>query len=363
MSIKTLVVDDSVAYRKILSEVLKAFNEIELTGTAPNGKIALDKIAMHSPNLVLLDVFMPEMDGIETLSEIRKKYPSIYVVMISGQTTRNADITVQALEMGAIDFIMKPKGQDPNENFEQLKKDFIPILKLIKIKLNISFIKPLGEKPVGMPVVSAPHIPPPHLKRIVPAVFSLLAIGSSTGGPEALGKVIPFLPANLPVPVVIVQHMPPVFTKFLAESLNKKSQVNVLEAEEGMELTVGKVYLAPGGHHMIIRQEGQKKIICLNDNPPENSCRPAVDVLFRSIANTYGNNGILSVVLTGMGQDGLNGVRTLKRHNCYCITQSSSTCVVYGMPRAVDEAGLSDKSLPVDQIPVFIQSILKGEIK
>lgn len=355
MSIKTLIVDDSIAYRKILTEVANKFQEIQVIGSAPNGAIALKKLEGSSIQLVLLDVFMPEMDGVETLKHIRKDFPKTLVIMVSGQTTRNADITVRALEMGAIDFILKPKGKSPEESMSQLKRDFQSILQLVRIKLNLqSFGPSIAKGTYKKPMISG-------LKKVSQAgSYGVVAIGSSTGGPEALGKVIPNLSADLSVPVVMVQHMPPVFTRFLAESLDKKSRLNVVEGKEGMELKPGCVYIAPGGKHMTVRSFEGKKILGLNENPPENSCRPAVDVLFRSLTSSYTTSNVLAVILTGMGQDGLNGVKALKRQGCYCITQSAATCVVYGMPRAVDEAGLSDKSLPIDSIYFHIQSLLKG---
>jgi two-component system chemotaxis response regulator CheB len=185
----------------------------------------------------------------------------------------------------------------------------------------------------------------------------VVAIGVSTGGPEALTKLIPQLPADLAVPVVLVQHMPPVFTKSLADSLAKKSPLRIVEASDGETIQRGSVYIAPGGRHMVVRRAegaGNAVVVGLNDGPPENSCRPAVDVLFRSVAAVYGDKGILTVILTGMGSDGCAGVRTCKRASCFCITQSEATCVVYGMPRAVDEAGLSDLSLPLDKISAEI---------
>lgn len=359
MKIKTLIVDDSAAYRQILSMVAKSFDEIEIIDTASNGKIAIEKLEKTDVNLVFLDVFMPEMDGIETLQTIKIKFPKILVILISGQTTRNADITVKALEIGALDFILKPTGNDPNKNIEMLKNSFQRVLQFIKIKLNLkSFDIPTSSN--INKYIKHSNITKPVSKSLnMTKNFSVLAIASSTGGPEALTKFIPFLPKNLHIPVVLVQHMPPLFTKFLAENLNKKSALNVVEVEDGQEILPGTVYIAPGGKHFTVQLVNNKKIAKLNDDPPENSCRPSADVLFRSLPEAFSND-ILCVVLTGMGQDGMKGVSIMKTNRCYCITQSAKTCVVYGMPKAVDDANLSDISLDLEQIPNQIQSLVKG---
>jgi len=368
MKIRTIIVDDTIAYRKIMTQVVKQFEEIELVDTAINGVDALRKLKDNNIQLVLLDVFMPEMDGVATLKEIRKNYPDILVIMISGQTTRNADITIKALELGAIDFILKPSGGNATLNMAELKIRIKNILQLVRIKLKLSSIKSTINKTASSSRIKSSSFinkssivkPSQRVTGALPKTFRLLAIGSSTGGPEALNKFIVNLPQDLPVPVVIVQHMPPVFTKFLAESLNKKSKLTVVEASEGMKLEARKVYLAPGGKHMIIRNIGGEHIIGTNENPPENSCRPAVDVLFRSIANIYKDSGVLAVILTGMGHDGLKGIKALKRKRCLCITQKASSCVVYGMPKAVDDEQLSDKSIAIEQMASNVESLIKG---
>lgn len=351
--IKTLIVDDSTAYRKILSLVADSFDEIEIVATAPNGNIALKKLEQFDVSLVLLDLFMPEMDGVETLGEIRKKFPNILVILISGQTTRNADITVKALEQGAVDFILKPSEKDPEKNLELLKDSLKRVIQFVKIKINLqSFEIPTSREEQKKIIIQS-------RKKHEVKKFDLIAIASSTGGPEALSKIIPKLSGDLRLPVLLVQHMPPVFTKFLAESLNKQSPLTVVEAEDGQAISPGIVYVAPGGKHLTVKSNNNRKIIQLSDAPPENSCRPSADVLFRSLSSAY-TNDILAIVLTGMGQDGLKGICELKKHRCYCITQSAKTCVVYGMPKAVVDAKLSDLEIDLDQIPFQIQSLVKG---
>jgi two-component system, chemotaxis family, protein-glutamate methylesterase/glutaminase len=354
MKIQTLIVDDTVTYRKILSDAVGGFPELDIAGTAPSGAIALKKMAQAPVHLVFLDVFMPDMDGLQTLERIRKEFPAVFVVMISGISTKSAESTIHALEMGAVDFIRKPDGANAEENFAQLKSDIRAVLRLVQLKIATQGI---------LPALPAPAVPaakePLRTRAHIPASFGIIAIGVSTGGPEALNKIIPQLPGDIGVPLVLVQHMPPVFTKSLAESLAKKSRLRVVEAEEGMPLEANTVYIAPGGRHLVVRVADNKPVAGINDEPPENSCRPSVDVLFRSVANIYGDKGVLALILTGMGSDGLNGVRSLKRKGCFCMTQSAGTCVVYGMPRAIDEAGLTDKSVPLEEIAGEIVNVIK----
>jgi len=357
MPIPTLIIDDTIIYRKILSEAAATFPELEVIGTAPSGSIALRKMAQKPARLVLLDIHMPDMDGVETLRRIKASYPDAFVVMVSGISSRGAETTIQALQLGALDFIRKPDGANPEVNFQHLINDLKPVVRLVSLRTHLKSGSPAGTpdrtggSPGTRPVSTAPPPPVQRMKTgTIPARFAIVAIGVSTGGPEALSKLLPMLPGNLPVPVVLVQHMPPLFTKSLADSLNKKAPIEIIEAAEGDMVKAGTVYIAPGGRHMVVRNEDENTVIRLNDGPPENSCRPAVDVLFRSVAAVYGSSGILSVILTGMGSDGCAGVRACKRASCLSITQSEPTCVVYGMPRAVDEAGLSDLSLPLEKI-------------
>ncbi len=348
MPIRTLVVDDTVTYRKIASEIVSSLSETELVGTAPNGVIALKKLAQFKTDLVFLDVHMPEMNGVETLKRIRSEFPDVTVVMMSGISSRNTSDTIEALQSGAIDFIRKPDSNDFQANNLQLKNDILSVIKMMGLKKGSMHLR------VPRPsIINQPQTAPATTVRKMSAFrnisFEVCVIGVSTGGPEALNKLIPAIPADFPLPILIVQHMPPHFTRSLAESLNKKSKLHVIEAPENEIIKRGTVYIAPGGKHMIVRSNGNSFVIGHSDSPPENSCKPSVDVLFRSVA-TYYTGGVLALVLTGMGNDGCSGVRMLKRQKCYCITQLESSCVVYGMPRAVDEAALSDQSLPIESI-------------
>ncbi|MFH0809779.1 MAG: chemotaxis response regulator protein-glutamate methylesterase [Pseudomonadota bacterium] len=368
-NLKVLVVDDTVTYRRILAEVVNSIAGAEVMATANNGKIALAKIRQDRPDVVLLDMVMPEMDGLETLRHIKKDYPEIGVIMVSGSTAPQAAETLKALELGALDFISKPEGADPLVNFQELKDGVRPLLTLFLTRRHISrATEGLGHPAVAVKTAAKPAPPSPevaHRPQSLPTGIRVLVIGVSTGGPNALAEVIPRLPAGFRVPVLIVQHMPPSFTASLAGHLGRKSPLPVKEAKEGDHVCPGQVLIAPGGRHMTVKAvpggagSAGRIVVALNDFPPVNSCRPSVDVLFRSIAECYGG-GSLAVIMTGMGEDGARGVRDLKDKGCYCLAQNEETCTVYGMPRAVVEARLADEVLPLDQIALRIMKIVGG---
>lgn len=371
--IKAMVVDDTVIYRKIMRDVVSSMKDIEVIATAPNGDIALKKIARNVPDLVFLDVEMPVMDGLQTLEHLKKEYPKVGVIMVSGVNERQADITMKALSKGAIDFVTKPTGRSMKENTESLKKSLNPIVSLFRTKRATAGIRTPKQttkrkirpisKPVKKVIKPKKKISPKKASRFasVPNKFDVLVIGVSTGGPNALAKFIPLLDSDLNVPILLVQHMPPMFTKSLANHLNMKSKLKVIEAQAGMSLEKNVVYIAPGGKHMIIQNDDDNTTIDLLDTPPVNSCKPSVDVLFDSVPNVYKTN-ILSLIMTGMGADGANGIKTLKRIGTYTVTQSEDTCVVYGMPRAVVEAGLSDEIVPLDKLASRVTDlIIKGK--
>lgn len=356
--LRVMVVDDTVTYRRILSDVIESIGEAQVVATAPQGRLALARLEQQHIDLVLLDLEMPDMDGLETLIEIRKKHPQVSVIMISGQTARAAQATVQALEQGALDFVRKPEGSDMEASRKELVDKLKPLLRHVRTRCNLrspqleSQVKASLLKPKDM---VAPPVRAPLRKGPMPSRFQAVGIGVSTGGPNALGEVIPRLPRDFPLPILLVQHMPPGFTASLAEHLDRRSPLEVIEAKEGELILPGRIYIAPGGRHMVVRKrpaselEDEAMIIGINDNPPENSCRPSVDVLFRSMTAQYGSDW-LSVVMTGMGNDGCEGVRALKRQGGYCLTQGAESCVVYGMPLAVDEAGLSDEQIPLGSL-------------
>ncbi len=393
--LRILIVDDSVIYRKLLSQAVAAEAGGASVEIAANGLIALTKMSMFRADLVFLDVFMPEMNGPEVLQKLRQNYPETSVVMVSGATDADADITMNALAMGALDFIPKPRGDSFNDGMEKLRAQIRQVLQLVKIRSRGKFgggssfsSSPAARevparpavRPASVPVFSPkattqklPSFAPTRSHSVAPvaagapSIFSkrppgnpeIVLLGVSTGGPRALQDVIPLLPKNFPVPVVLVQHMPPVFTKSLADQLDKNSHLKVVEAGDGEAVVAGKVYIAPGGSHLeIFRTAAGGFQTKLTSDPPVNSCRPAVDVLFRSAAACR-LRGAIAVILTGMGEDGTAGVNDLKNAGTtWCLAQDAATCVVYGMPMMVAQKGLADEVLPLGGIAPRLCSLL-----
>jgi two-component system, chemotaxis family, protein-glutamate methylesterase/glutaminase len=357
MATNVFIVDDSVVFRHLLSEIINGLPDAKVAGTAPNGSIALKKIARTPCEAVFLDVEMPVLDGIETLRKLREDYPEINVVRISGCSKEAAETTMTALNMGALEFISKPDAEDREQNIKRLTFEIQSVLRIIETRY---LLRHAHRCPAAVRTVPAPSFPAARLQSGQAfQSFGIICIGVSTGGPNALIKLVSDLPGDFPLPIVTVQHMPANFTATLAENLNKKSALRIVEAREDMVVTRGTMIIAKGGRHMLIRGKKGQTVIGLSDSPPENSCRPAVDVLFRSVASLYGDTGVLSIIMTGMGSDGLAGLRTLKRKKCYCITQGESSCVVYGMPRVVDEAGLSDESVELDLLAERLVTLAK----
>ena len=335
---RVLIVDDSVVVRKLLSDALSSSAEVQVVGTASSGSLALAKIPQLNPDLITLDIEMPGMNGIETLSEIRKRYPQLPVIMFSTLTERGAAITLEALSQGASDYMTKPSNSENLASaIEQVRRELI------------TKIVSLAGRPRAYTMPAPSSIPTSKKKPRAQQRIDILAIGTSTGGPNALAEVIPLLPEDFPVPVVVVQHMPPLFTQLLAARLNTQSQLEVHEAEAGRKLEPGHVWIARGDYHMTLAQKGMTVTLNLNQDPPENSCRPAVDVLFRSVAQVYGGNA-LGVVMTGMGSDGARGAAHIGEAGGQILVQDEASSVVWGMPGAVVSAGLADKVLPLAEI-------------
>jgi len=355
--IKVLVIDDSVTYRSILSKVFNSINGCDVIGVASNGKVGLEMIALLKPDLVTLDIEMPVMGGMETLSYIIGEYPDIGVIIVSAANAHSADQTVKALSQGCLEFMVKPNTKRLGETQQTLTDQIRHILSVFRKKMGGSFIrKPWASMP--SPPVSADVGGRKNAIR-EPRILELIAIGSSTGGPRALEELIPALPAAIPVPIVIVQHMPALFTKSLARDINEKSSLNVCEAGDGQKISAGNVYIAQGGSHMAVDKGSDgAPVVTMNDEAPENSCRPSVDVLFRSLTKVYRAERVLCVILTGMGSDGVKGVRYLQEQGGgYCITQSEKSCVVYGMPRSIAEAKLPHEPLDLKEIAEKISGL------
>jgi len=349
--IRILVVDDSVVIRRMVSDALAADPELEVAGSAANGHIALSKIPQVNPDLVTLDIEMPEMDGLAALRELRKTYTKLPVIMFSTLTERGASATLDALALGANDYVTKPSNVgSASAALERIREELIPKIKAL-CRMSPSSASP---PPTALPKpATAPKMFQKIETRGPGAPAEIVAIGVSTGGPNALAEVIPQLPASLPVPVVIVQHMPPIFTKLLAERLAAKSQIRVEEGRPGERLEPGLAWVAPGDFHMAVERKASGVQLVTHRQPPENSCRPAVDVLFRSVAEVYGARS-LGVVMTGMGQDGLRGSERIREAGGRVLAQDEATSVVWGMPGFVAHAGLAEKVLPLNQIAAEI---------
>jgi len=339
-----MVVDDSVVIRRIITESLSNDAELEVVGYAANGLLALQRAAELKPDVITLDIEMPEMDGLTTIRRLRAASSTACVIMCSTLTSRGASAALDALMLGANDYVTKPSNTGPMDSARTMLHDelipkikqFFELKKTVAVPRSIPASAPLQSR-VATRLPLAPLFTMPTERKIV-------AIGVSTGGPTALMDILPQFPGPFPLPVVIVQHMPPLFTKLLAERLHAQSKVEVVEATNGMFLKAGRIVIAPGDFHMRLRRSGQEIAVQLDQGPRENSCRPAVDVLFRSVAEVYAG-GVIGVILTGMGQDGLHGVEQLKSKGAYIIAQDRASSVVWGMPGAVVEAGLADSVL------------------
>ncbi|MFQ5588220.1 MAG: chemotaxis response regulator protein-glutamate methylesterase [Nitrospiria bacterium] len=353
--IRVLIVDDSIVVRKAVSDALKPDPDIEVVGTAFNGRIALEKIPELKPDILVLDIEMPHCDGFEVLRAIRGQFTKMRVIMFSSLTQRGAMQTVKALSLGANDYVLKPSTGTAqcsySESVKKVASELTPKIKQFGRKSSFSnsasrsLLKPASNR---NPVKLAPR----HPSRFKPP--EIVAIGISTGGPEALARVLPKLSPGFPVPIVIVQHMPPVFTKLLAQRLDRSANIKVMEGEEGMGLEPGAAYFAPGGYHMIVRKTQGRVVLSINQAPPENSCRPAADVLFRSVAEVYGGH-VLGVIMTGMGRDGLEGSRLMRQKGASILAQDEASSVVWGMPSSVVEEGLADQVLPLNELAGSIE--------
>jgi len=338
---RVLVVDDSSVIRKILCEALESDASIQVAGSAPDGRIALSKIPLLNPDVVTLDVEMPGMSGLETLVEIRKLYPKLPVIMFSTMTERGAAITLDALAFGASDYVTKPSSTGSlDATKKRIETDLIPKVK--GLCHGSAGMKRIQELPAGKAFV-------PAKTSLISGTIDVLAIGASTGGPNALAEILPSVPKDFPVPIVIVQHMPRLFTRLLADRLDKQSAIHVREGEEGGVLKPGEAWIAPGDFHMTLAKEGSGVRLVMNQEPPENSCRPAVDVLFRSVARVYGAH-TLAVVLTGMGSDGVRGSQHVREAGGQVLVQDEATSVVWGMPGQVAAAGLASGVFPLKEM-------------
>ena len=368
-AVKVMVVDDTITYRQILSKVVGTFDHAELVGTASSGKTALMKIPSLKPDLIFLDVMMPDMDGIETLYNIKNDFPGIAVVMVSAFDMENAKATLESLENGALDFIAKPTAKNMQDGIEQFQTALTPLVDHI---FEVKF--PGVKKPTKREATAAKEAVAEAPKAVaqtnnasvkldpnqIQGKIDFVTLGISTGGPNALHVLFDSIKEKLSCPVLIVQHMPPMFTQSLAERLNSVSPMEITEAVDGEEPLNGHVYIAPGGMHLTLKKLGQKFVLKVIDTPPVNHCKPAVDVLFNSVAE-INNLQVLSLILTGMGRDGSVGVKSLKQQQTYTIIQDEDSSVVWGMPGSVHDSQNYDEMLSLNKIgPRILELTHKG---
>ena len=358
--ISVLVVDDSVVVRRLVTDVLAGEADIDVVGTAPNGRIALAKIPQLNPDLVTLDIEMPVMDGLETLKELRAAYPRLPVIMFSTLTERGATASLDALELGAQDYVTKPANVGSVQaSMQAVREQLAPKIRSLCLRRDTATTNRstpaagasapvrLRTQPVAPPVVRRATTPQRHVPPDV------VVIGVSTGGPDALATVLAALPGSLRVRVVVVQHMPKTFTRLLAERLDKKSPLSVAEAVDGEPVVPGRVLLAPGDFHLRLRRTREGVVTVLDQGTPENFCRPAVDVLFRSAVTAYAGR-CLGVILTGMGHDGTRGAQAIVDAGGEVIAQDEESSVVWGMPGAVAAAGLASEFLPLSGVAAAV---------
>lgn len=351
--ISVLIIDDSAFMRKSLSIMLESDPDIKVVGTARNGLEGLDLVKTLKPDVATLDIEMPVMDGLTALKKIMAECPTS-VIMVSSLTTEGAEATLKALELGAVDFIPKELSY-VNINITKIKEDLISKVKEIakqkQIKERLKRLKSLSQFGKQETVL--------HSQNQIPALgYKAVAIGISTGGPLSLQKILPILSEKIQIPIFIVQHMPPKFTKSLADRLNSMSKLNVKEAENGERVENGTVYIAPGGFHMTVKKNGLvASQINISEEPSYTLHRPSVDVMMNSVISAYGKY-TLGVIMTGMGKDGFEAIKNLKSMGGYAIAQDEPTCVVYGMPKAIVDAGYADNILPLEKIPEIINKVV-----
>lgn len=383
--IRVLVVDDTIVFRKIVSDVISEIPGAEVIGTANNGKVAISKIISLKPDLLTLDIEMPEVDGLKVLEFIQEKTPHVGAVMLSTLTQEGSEMTIRALELGAFDFIPKPQSGTLQENLEHVRNQLIPIINAFARRQEIQNIlkgkgslpgtpqkKPdqkkalLPEKPPKAPPLSGKPASrsakqPVNLKiRSRFQGAEIVAIGISTGGPKALAQMMPRIAGDIGVPILIVQHMPPLFTQSLAKSLDAKCAISVREAVDGEALQPNTALIAPGGKQMkiVAGADGVNRIIKITNDPPENSCKPSVDYLFRSIGQLYLGRAT-GVIMTGMGSDGHLGLITMKEQGAFIIAQNEETCTVFGMPKEPIESKIVDVVASLDEISNEITKTIK----
>ncbi len=351
--VRVMIVDDSTVIRGLLGRIIDGQPDMRVVCSAPNGRSALDLLRHREVDVVLLDIEMPEMDGLEALPRILEMRPGIRVVMASSLTQQGAQITLKALALGAADYVAKPSALQASRGMAAISAELVAKVRA----LGRAALSGRREKAAPVPASSpAPDLAAPALHDPAES-FRVLAIASSTGGPNALSAVLGGLPRDYPLPILVVQHMPPLFTAALAERLQRETGRPCSEARHGERLLPGRTYVAPGDHHVTVASAGEGAVVIrLGDGPPENYCRPSADPMLRSVAAVFGP-GALALVLTGMGEDGLRGCREVAARGGRVVVQDEATSVVWGMPGAVANAGLASAVLPLARIPGHLRHL------
>lgn len=352
--VRILVVDDSALYRQLVRNVLRDVSGVEVVGAAKGGQEALELTTQFDPDLLTLDVHMPDIDGIHVLRELKRRRVRSRALMLSSLTANGAQVTTDALLEGAFDFIQKPGGPNAEANRIALRESLIEKIAAFRASRSRRRLTVLPSRPVE----TSP--PPPAEEGVATPGFrcEALVVATSTGGPVALREYLPGLPADLPVPVFVVQHMPAQYTGPLAERLNQACPLEVLEAVDGMAAAAGSIYIAPGGKHLRLERRMGKVRLKLTEDPPEHGCRPAADYLFRSAAETWPGR-VMAVVLTGMGRDGMQGCRQIREQGGYVFAQHADGCIVYGMPKAVIDEKLAHSVLPLDKLAAATVQLIR----
>jgi two-component system chemotaxis response regulator CheB len=355
--LRVALVDDSAVVRRMVGSVIRSEEDLELVAALADGQEAVDQLPALGPDVVVLDVEMPRLDGLATLAVLRERCPGLSVVMYSSLTERGAAVTLEALTRGAVDYATKPRATTSRvEAEEHVRRELLPLVRLWgrtgrarRVGSAAAHGAPAeGTRPDPGPGAAPTRVPPADPTSPAPPA-ELVVIGVSTGGPNALAELLPALPADLGTPVLVVQHMPAIFTRLLAERLDRICSLAVREAQDGAPLVPGQVLVAPGGRHLaVVEERGQPRAVC-RDDPPEHFCRPAVDVLFRSAAAVFGPR-VLAVVLTGMGSDGLAGAQSVVQAGGRVLAQDEASSVVWGMPGSVARAGLAEAVLPLAEL-------------
>lgn len=354
--LRVLIVDDSVVYRKILTAASEGTGLTGVIQTASGGLIALERLSQQEYDVVLIDLNMPELNGIETLKRMKAVCGNIMAIMVSSMSEKDAAIALRALNVGALDFIVKPLGEDYDANLKEIRDHLKILFAQVQIRLLASSAGQVNPEPKKAQAPVSPVI-----SRRINGV-DVVVMAASTGGPVALERVFGGFEKGLAKPILVVQHMPPEYTRVMAQRLDSHSNLRVIEGQNGDGVRAGQAIIAPGGYHMKVSgSDGFKRVIELELGDFVHGVRPSADVLFESVAQEYRGARILAVVLTGMGNDGMVGIERLKQEcKCYCLVQDEATCVVYGMPRSIVEAGLADEILAIDAIAPRMEAIIKN---